>query len=105
MVWVVPVFRLAEFTLSAVQTIDESGQVVAVTNETVRHPVPVAARVLGLRSQAGDGPAEAAPDQSYQFDGYTIDVSQRVALTPLAERHHRPRPPAERDGALKRDVH
>src|SRR5262249_24552467 len=29
MVWVVPVFRLAEFSLSAVQKVDDSGQVVA----------------------------------------------------------------------------
>ena len=36
MVWVVPVFRLGEFTLSAVQKIDESGQVLSVADETVR---------------------------------------------------------------------
>jgi hypothetical protein len=39
MVWVVPVFRLGEFTLSAVQKIDESGQVLSVADETVRYPV------------------------------------------------------------------
>lgn len=94
MVWVVPVFRLAEFTLSAVQKTDNSGQVVAVTNETVRYPIPVAARVLGLRSQAGEGGGDGATEQPYKFDGYTVDVSQKVALTPIADRHHRPRAPA-----------
>lgn len=94
LVWVVPVFRLAEFTLSAVQKIGESGQVASVANETVRYPIPVAARVLGLRSQSGDGTGDGATDQPYKFDGYTIDVSQKVALTPIANRRHRPHAPA-----------
>lgn len=90
MVWVVPVFRMAEFTLSGVQKTDDSGQVVAVSNETVRLPVPVAARVLGLRSQSGDssendGSGEATP--AYKFDGYKIDASQKIALTPITARH------------------
>lgn len=100
MVWVVPVFRLAEFTLSAVQKTDESGQVVAVADETVRYPVPVAARVLGLRSRAGDGNAEDAADQPYKFDGYVIDVSQKVSLTPIADRRGRTHVPAARNGAI-----
>jgi hypothetical protein len=101
MVWVIPVFRLAEFTLSSVQTTDESGQVVAVSNETVRLPMPVAARVLGLLSQGGD-PSDSAADTadgaaSYKFDGYKIDVSQKIALTPITARHRshsREHPPA-----------
>jgi hypothetical protein len=92
-VWVVPVFRLAEFTLSAIGKTDESGQVVAVSNETVRFPVPVAARVLGLRSTTSDTAAEGDPDQPYKFDGFTVDTSQKIALTPIA---HARRP---RDGA------
>jgi hypothetical protein len=93
LVWVVPVFRLAEFTLSAVQKIGDSGQVASVANETVRYPVPVAARVLGLRSQSGgetSGDGDGATDQLYKFDGYTIDLSQKVALTPITNRRHRP---------------
>jgi hypothetical protein len=93
MVWVVPVFRLAEFTLSGVQKTDDSGQVVGVTNETVRLPVPVAARVLGLLSSGGDAGDGASGDQSgatYKFDGYKIDVSQKIALTPITARHRHP---------------
>ena len=101
MVWVVPVFRLAEFTLSAVQKIDESGQILSVADETVRYPVPVAARVLGLRSQAGDASGEDAVDQLYKFDGYAIDVSQKIALTPITDRRRQKSPPGSRDGASR----
>jgi hypothetical protein len=90
MVWVIPVFRLAEFTLSAVQKTDDSGQVVAVTNETVRLPIPVSARVLGLLSQSGDAADTGSGDDStatYKFDGYKVDVSQKIALTPITARH------------------
>jgi hypothetical protein len=93
MVWVVPVFRLAEFTLSGVQKTDDSGQVVSVTNETVRLPVPVSARVLGLLSQGGDTSDSGSGDDSgptYKFDGYKIDVSQKTALTPITARHRHP---------------
>ena len=103
MVWVVPVFRLAELTLSAIQKTDDSGQVVAVTNETVRYPIPVAARVLGLRSQGGDGSGDDATDQAYKFDGYTIDVSLKVALTPIVDRHNRPHAPAASDAVVQRE--
>jgi hypothetical protein len=102
MVWVVPVFRLAEFTVSAIQKTDDSGQVVAVTNETVRCPIPVAARVLGLRSQGGDGSGDGTSDQPYKFDGYTIDVSQKVALTPIADRHYGPHAPSAPDATIPR---
>jgi hypothetical protein len=91
MVWVVPVFRTAEFTLSGVQKTDDSGQVVAVTDETVRLPVAVAARVLGLLSQSGDSSDSEAGDDStpaYKFDGYKIDVSQKIALMPITRRKH-----------------
>jgi hypothetical protein len=103
MVWVVPVFRLAEFTLSAVRKTDDSGQVVAVADETVRCPVPVAARVLGLRSRSGDGGAPAATDPPYEFDGYAIDVSEKVALTPLADRRRRTHAPGS-DAPVHRET-
>jgi hypothetical protein len=51
MVWVVPVFKLFECTLNAVSKTDEAGQVVAMAEEKVRFPLPVAARVIGLKSQ------------------------------------------------------
>jgi hypothetical protein len=50
MVWIVPVFRMVQFTLSSVQKTDDAGQVVAVADETIQFPMPVAARVLGLTS-------------------------------------------------------
>ena len=50
---------------------DDSGQVVAVTNETVRYPIPVAARVLGLRSQAGDGSADGATVSQGSWPGFS----------------------------------
>lgn len=100
MVWVVPVFRTAEFTLSGVQKTDDSGQVVAVTDETVRLPVPVAARVLGLLSQSGDSSDSEAGDDStpaYKFDGYKIDVSQKIALMPITRRKHPNGPGRQKD--------
>lgn len=51
MVWVAPVFKLFECTLAAVSKTDEAGQVVATAEEKVRFPLPVAARVIGLKSQ------------------------------------------------------
>ena len=51
MVWVVPTFKLFEFTLGGVGDIDEAGQVIGVSEEKVRFPLPVSARVIGLRSE------------------------------------------------------
>ncbi len=52
MVWVVPIFKLFEFTLNTVQKTDDTGQVTAVAEEKVHFPLPVSARLLGLKSQA-----------------------------------------------------
>ncbi|MBI2188672.1 MAG: hypothetical protein HYU37_16355 [Acidobacteria bacterium] len=51
MVWVIPVFKLFDVTLSAVQRVDDTGQVLAIADENVRFPLPVAARVIGLKSE------------------------------------------------------
>ena len=51
MVWVVPIFKLFEFTLDTVQKSDDTGQVTAVAEEKVHFPLPVSARLLGLKSQ------------------------------------------------------
>jgi hypothetical protein len=51
MVWVVPIFKLYEFTLNTISKTDDAGQVVAVSEEKVRFPLPVSARVIGLKSQ------------------------------------------------------
>jgi hypothetical protein len=50
MVWVVPAFRLFEFTLGSVQKVDSTGRVTSVNDEKVRFPLPVAGRVLGVKS-------------------------------------------------------
>ncbi len=51
LVWVIPVFKLFEFTLNLLSKTNESGQVVAVTEQKARLPLPVSARIIGLRSQ------------------------------------------------------
>jgi hypothetical protein len=51
MVWVIPTFKLFEFTLNTVSATNEAGQVTAVGEEKVRFPLPVSARVLGLKSK------------------------------------------------------
>ncbi len=51
MIWVIPIFKLFNFTLGAIQKTDETGQVVAIAEESVRFPLPVSARVIGLKSQ------------------------------------------------------
>lgn len=51
MVWVVPIFKLFECTLSTVSKNGDTGQVTAMTDEKVRFPLPVSARVIGLKSQ------------------------------------------------------
>ena len=50
-VWVLPVFRLFEFTLGRVRDTDDSGCVTGVSDETVRYPLPVAARLIGVKSE------------------------------------------------------
>jgi hypothetical protein len=51
MIWVIPIFKLFDFTLHTIQRTDDAGQVVAVAEEQVRFPLPVSARVIGLKSQ------------------------------------------------------
>jgi hypothetical protein len=51
MIWVVPVFKLFGLTLATVQKMDDTGQVSETTDEAVAFPLPVAARVIGLKSQ------------------------------------------------------
>jgi len=51
MVWVGPVLGLVDLTLGSASAIDDSGQVTAVAEEKVRFPLPVAARVIGVRSE------------------------------------------------------
>ena len=50
MIWIVPVFKLFGLTLSNVTATDDSGQVTAASDELVQFPLPVAARLIGLKS-------------------------------------------------------
>ena len=51
MIWVVPIFKLFRFTLNTIQSTDDAGQLTSVTDEAIVFPLPVSARVLGLKSQ------------------------------------------------------
>jgi hypothetical protein len=85
LVWVVPVFKLVEFTLGAVQSADESGQVTAVMDEKVRLPLPVAVRILGLKSsgeETGENGESSGDESPYVFDGFKVEFSDKVALMP-----------------------
>ena len=50
MVWAVPVFNLIECTLASIGKTDECGQVTALADETIRFPLPVSVRLIGLKS-------------------------------------------------------
>ena len=52
MIWIIPTFKLFECTLGAVGKTDETGQVIATAEEKVHFPLPVSARVIGLKSQS-----------------------------------------------------
>jgi hypothetical protein len=52
MVWVIPTFKLFGVTLSAVTAADATGQVTATSDEVTPFPLPVAARLIGLKSAA-----------------------------------------------------
>lgn len=85
LLWLVPVLSPVEFTLGAVQTVDERGQVTAVSEETVRLPLPVAVRVLGLKSgevDSVDEPSEDGAVPTYAFAGFRVDLNEKIALTP-----------------------
>jgi hypothetical protein len=48
----VPVFNLIECTLSSISRTDDAGQVTALTDETIRFPLPVSMRLTGLKSHS-----------------------------------------------------
>jgi hypothetical protein len=50
MVWVVPILKLFSIQISSVAAIDDTGQVVSVNNEDVLFPLPISARIIGLKS-------------------------------------------------------
>ncbi len=87
MVWMVPVFNLTQCGLARVTQVAASGQVVQVRDETVGFPLPVALRVLGLKTgtgadtTAGDNSGGEPSDATYHFDGYEIVSNERLPLT------------------------
>jgi hypothetical protein len=50
MIWVSPVFKLFSCKLNKIKSTNESGQVTEVEEETVQFPLPVSARIIGLKS-------------------------------------------------------
>jgi len=48
----VPVFKLHGFTVSQAAATADNGQVTATTEHDVQFPLPVAARLIGLKSAA-----------------------------------------------------
>ena len=51
MIWVIPIVRIFGFTLGRVGAADANGLVTQIAEETVRFPLPVAARSIGLTSE------------------------------------------------------
>ncbi len=51
MVWIIPVFKMFGFKLASASRIEDSGQVTAVSEEETHFPLPVAARVIGLKAK------------------------------------------------------
>jgi hypothetical protein len=52
MVWVIPTFKLFEMVFAVASHVDEAGQISAFTEEKARFPLPVCARVIGLKSKS-----------------------------------------------------
>src|SRR3954447_3226389 len=101
LLWLVPVLSPVEFTLGAVQTADERGQITAVSEEKTRLPLPVAGRVRGRRSgevDSVDEPVEDGAAPAYKFAGFRIDLNEKTALTPAGGTAP-PAPPAVTDPA------
>jgi hypothetical protein len=51
-VYVIPIFKLFDVTLGTAQKTDENGQVTALREETIQFPLPVSARLIGLKSKS-----------------------------------------------------
>jgi hypothetical protein len=50
LVWVVPVLKLYEFTIGKIKNTNEWGQVLETEDEKVSLALPVAARIVGLKT-------------------------------------------------------
>jgi hypothetical protein len=81
LVWIVPVLKLYEFNLGKISKINEAGQVQETEEEKVMLPVPVAARVIGLKS--GEGSSNSVDSSDYHFEGFSVMVNEKISLTPV----------------------
>ena len=82
LVWVVPVLGLVDHTLGSVTSTNDNGQVTAAAEEHAHLPLPVAIRILELRSGQGSEASTSGDEPEYHFDGYRIERSEKVVLTP-----------------------
>ena len=53
-----------------------------VAEEKVRLPLPVAVRLLGLKSSDEESSDEGGDEPQYVFDGFKVEASDKVALMP-----------------------
>jgi len=78
------VLKLYEFNLGKITKTNEAGQVLETQEEKVMFPVPVAARVIGLKSgEGGSNNADTSASPDYHFEGFTVVVNQKISLTPV----------------------
>ena len=84
LIWILPVLKLYEFNLGKITKTNEAGQVLETQEEKVMFPVPVAARVIGLKSgEGGSNNADTSASPDYHFEGFTVVVNQKISLTPV----------------------
>lgn len=50
LVWIIPTLQLNNVIINKVMKVDDSGQVVEVSEETISFPLPKSARILGIKS-------------------------------------------------------
>jgi len=51
MIWVVPILKLYNFSLNKIKNTNDTGQVTEIEEETISFPLPVSARILGLKTK------------------------------------------------------
>ncbi|NGO48990.1 hypothetical protein [Streptomyces ureilyticus] len=85
MVWVVPVFSLRNFVVSAVREIDAYGRVLGVDDEQVALPLPDAVRLIGLTSGSSGDVSSADGEATYAFEGFGVEFADLVQLMPAGQ--------------------
>ncbi len=49
-IWVIPIFKLTELTLGKIESLNENGYASHITPVKIKFPLPISARILGLKS-------------------------------------------------------